>query len=361
MFSRLSFKALLVSALCSANSLSLAALQMETIAEGLDTPWSVAELPDGGFLVTERPGSIKRVAPSGEVTAVTGVPEVLAKRQGGLFDVVLHPNFAANNTVFLAYAAGSEDSNQTTVARGVLDGNALTNVTVIFEVSPTKRGGGHFGGRMAFLADGTMLLSVGEGYTLREDAQKTSSQLGKLLRMTETGEAPADNPFPDAPYVYSYGHRNPQGLIVDAATQSIWMTEHGPKGGDELNRIEAGKNYGWPAITYGVDYSGAIISPFTEAPGMEQPVTYWVPSIATSGLALYTSSAIPSLTGKLLVGGLKAKKVVAVDVSGESPVLSEPFPELEARVRDVRALSDGSVAVIDEAGGKVIRVSQGAD
>jgi glucose/arabinose dehydrogenase len=361
MFSRLSFKALLVSALCSASSLSLAALQMETIAEDLDTPWSVAELPDGGFLVTERPGSIKHVAPSGEMTAVTGVPEVFAKRQGGLFDVVLHPNFAANNTVFLAYAAGSEDSNRTTVARGVLDGSALTDVAVIFEVSPTKRGGGHFGGRMAFLADGTMLLSVGEGYTLREDAQKTASQLGKLLRMTETGEAPADNPFPDAPYVYSYGHRNPQGLIVDAATQSIWMTEHGPKGGDELNRIEAGKNYGWPAITYGVDYSGAIISPFTEAPGMEQPVTYWVPSIATSGLALYTSSAIPSLTGKLLVGGLKAKKVVAVDVSGDTPVLSEPFPGLEARVRDVRALSDGSIAVIDEAGGKVIRVSQGAD
>ena len=361
MFSRLSFEALLVSALCSASTLSLAALQMETIAEGLDTPWSVAELPDGGFLVTERPGSIKRVTPSGEMMAVTGVPEVFAKRQGGLFDVVLHPNFAANNTVFLAYAAGSEDSNRTTVARGVLDGSALTDVTVIFEVSPTKRGGGHFGGRMAFLADGTMLLSVGEGYTLREDAQKTGSQLGKLLRLTETGEAPADNPFPDAPYVYSYGHRNPQGLIVDAATQSIWMTEHGPKGGDELNRIEAGKNYGWPAITYGVDYSGAIISPFTEAPGMEQPVTYWVPSIATSGLALYTSSAIPSLTGKLLVGGLKAKKVVAVDVSGEKPVLSEPFPDLEARVRDVRALSDGSVAVIDEAGGKVIRVSQGAD
>jgi glucose/arabinose dehydrogenase len=150
-------------------------------------------------------------------------------------------------------------------------------------------------------------------------------------------------------------------LIVDAATQSIWMTEHGPKGGDELNRIEAGKNYGWPAITYGVDYSGAIISPFTEAPGMEQPVTYWVPSIATSGLALYTSSAIPSLTGKLLVGGLKAKKIVAVDISGEKPALSEPFPNLEARVRDVRALKDGSIAVIDEANGKVIRISQGAD
>ena len=361
MFSHVSLKALLTVALCSANSLALAAFQMETIAEGLDTPWSLAELPDGGFLVTERPGSIKHVAPSGEMTAVTGVPEVFAKRQGGLFDVVLHPNFSANNTIFLAYAAGSEDSNRTTVARAVLEGGTLTDVTVIFEVTPTKRGGGHFGGRMAFLADGTMLLSVGEGYTLREDAQKTGSQLGKLLRMTENGEAPADNPFADAPYVFSYGHRNPQGLIVDASTQSIWMTEHGPKGGDELNRIEAGKNYGWPAITYGVDYSGAIISPFKEAPGMEQPVTYWVPSIATSGLALYTSSAIPSLTGKLLIGGLKAKKVVAVDVSGVRPMLSEPFPDLEARIRDVRALSDGSVAVIDEAGGKVIRVSQGAD
>lgn len=360
MLTHASLKALFTIALCSASALSFAALQMETIAEGLDTPWSVAELPDGGFLVTERPGGIKHVAPSGEMTEVTGVPQVFAKRQGGLFDVVLHPKFADNNTVFLAYAAGSEDTNRTTVARGVLEGSALTNVNVIFEVTPTKRGGGHFGGRMAFLADGTMLLSVGEGYTLREDAQKTESQLGKLLRMTENGEAPADNPFADAPYVYSYGHRNPQGLIVDAATQSVWMTEHGPKGGDELNRIEAGKNYGWPAITYGVDYSGAIISPFTEAPGMEQPVTYWVPSIATSGLALYTSSAIPSLTGKLLVGGLKAKKVVAVDVSGDKPVLTEPFPELEARVRDVRALSDGSVAVIDEAGGKVIRVSQGA-
>ena len=360
MLTHASLKALFTIALCSASALSFAALQMETIAEGLDTPWSVAELPDGGFLVTERPGGIKHVAPSGEMTEVTGVPQVFAKRQGGLFDVVLHPKFADNNTEFLAYASGSEDSNRTTVARGVLEGSALTDVNVIFEVTPTKRGGGHFGGRMAFLTDGTMLLSVGEGYTLREDAQKTGSQLGKLLRMTENGEAPADNPFADAPYVYSYGHRNPQGLIVDAATQSVWMTEHGPKGGDELNRIEAGKNYGWPAITYGVDYSGAIISPFTEAPGMEQPVTYWVPSIATSGLALYTSTAIPSLTGKLLVGGLKAKKVVAVDVSGDKPVLTEPFPELEARVRDVRALSDGSVAVIDEAGGKVIRVSQGA-
>ena len=258
-----------------------------------------------------------------------------------MFDVVLHPDFETNNALFLAYAAGSEESNRTTVARATLDGNALTDLKVIFEVTPNKKGGGHFGGRMAFLADGTLLLSVGEGYILREDAQKKESQLGKLLRMTEMGEAPTDNPFADAPYVYSYGHRNPQGLIVDAPTQTIWMTEHGPKGGDELNKITAGRNYGWPAITYGVDYSGAIISPFTEAPGMEQPVTYWVPSIATSGLALYTSDAMPDLKGQLLVGGLKAKKVVAVDVSGTEASVSEPFPELEGRIRDVRALTDG--------------------
>lgn len=337
-------------------------IEIQTIAEGFDTPWSLAELPNNqGFLVTERPGGLHHVSGEGERQSISGVPDVFAKRQGGLFDVVLHPNFEANNVIFLAYAAGSEQSNRTTVAKATLMGSELTDLSVIFEVTPNKKGGGHFGGRMAFLDDGTLLLSVGEGYTLREDAQKKESQLGKLLRMTETGDAPPDNPFTDAPFVYSYGHRNPQGLIVDAPTQTIWMTEHGPKGGDELNQITAGKNYGWPAITYGVDYSGAIISPFTEAPGMEQPVTYWVPSIATSGLALYTSDAMPELKGKLLVGGLKSKNVVAVDVSGDEALVSEPFPGLEGRIRDVRMLNDGSIAVIDEEAGKVVRISAGAD
>ena len=337
-------------------------IEIQTIAEGFDTPWSLAELPNNqGFLVTERPGGLHRVSGEGEIQSISGVPDVFAKRQGGLFDVVLHPNFEANNVIFLAYAAGSEQSNRTTVAKATLMGSELTDLSVIFEVTPNKKGGGHFGGRMAFLDDGTLLLSVGEGYTLREDAQKKESQLGKLLRMTETGDPPADNPFTDAPFVYSYGHRNPQGLIVDAPTQTIWMTEHGPKGGDELNQITAGKNYGWPAITYGVDYSGAIISPFTEAPGMEQPVTYWVPSIATSGLALYTSDAMPELKGKLLVGGLKSKNVVAVDVSGDEALVSEPFPGFEGRIRDVRTLKDGSIAVIDEEAGKVVRISAGAD
>ena len=248
---------------------------LETIAEGLNTPWSIAELPNGGFLITERPGGLKHVDADGVVTDIAGVPPVFAQRQGGLFDVTLHPDHANNSMIYLAYAAGDEDSNRTTIARATLGDDALEDLEVIYGVTPTKRGGGHFGGRMAFLSDGTLLLTSGEGYAYREEAQNVENELGKLLRMTESGAAPADNPYPtESPYVYSYGHRNPQGLIVDPETQAIWLTEHGPKGGDELNFVEKGKNYGWPAITYGVDYSGAIISPYTELPGMEQPAKY---------------------------------------------------------------------------------------
>lgn len=331
--------------------------KLETIAEGLDTPWSIAELPNGGFLITERGGGLKQVGADGVIEAISGVPEVYAKRQGGLFDVTLHPDFAQNATVYLAYASGDDDNNRTTIARATLSDGTLNNLEVIFGVTPDKRGGGHFGGRMAFLADGTLLLTSGEGYAYREEAQSVGNQLGKLLRMTESGAAPADNPYPvESPYVYSYGHRNPQGLVVDPETQAIWLTEHGPKGGDELNKIDKGKNYGWPAITYGVDYSGAVISPFTELPGMEQPVEYWVPSIATSGLALYQSDAMPELQGKMLVGGLKNKKLIAVDISSASLEQTEPFPDVTGRIRDVRALSDGSVAVLYEATGKAVRI-----
>ena len=330
---------------------------VETIAEGLNTPWSIAELPDGGFLITERPGGLKHVDTDGVVTNITGVPPVFAQRQGGLFDVILHPDYASNSMIYLSYAAGDEDSNRTTIARATLGDSGLEDLEVIYGVTPTKRGGGHFGGRMAFLSDGTLLLTSGEGYAYREEAQSIENELGKLLRMTESGAAPADNPYPkESPYVYSYGHRNPQGLVVDLETQAIWLTEHGPKGGDELNFVQKGKNYGWPAITYGVDYSGAIISPYTELPGMEQPQKYWVPSIATSGLALYQSDAIPGLKGQFLVGGLKAKKIVAVDVSGATPIETEPFPDVSGRVRDVRALSDGSIAVLFEAEGRAIRI-----
>ena len=195
------------------------------------------------------------------------------------------------------------------------------------------------------------MVSVGEGFEYREQAQSLDSELGKLLRIRSDGSPPPDNPFPDAaPRVYSYGHRHSQGLAVDDTDGTIWMTEHGPKGGDELNRIEAGNNYGWPAITYGVDYSGAIISPYTEAEGMEQPVTYWVPSIATSGLAIYRGDGFAGWQGSLLIGALKDEKLYRLAPDGQGFSQSEPFPEVTGRVRDVRVLADGSIAAVTDEG-----------
>ncbi len=242
---------------------------------------------------------------------------------------------------------------------GILDGTDLTAQTTLLEVSPDKEGPAHYGGKMVFLPDGTLLISVGEGYQYRERAQDLGWELGKLLRINTDGSAPADNPFPDtAPRVYSYGHRNPQGLVYDPATQRILMLEHGPKGGDELNHIVAGKNYGWPAITYGVDYSGAVISPFTEAEGMEQPLTYWVPSIGPSGLAIYRGSQFPEWRGDLLLGSLINGEMRRLKLEGDSVTLDEAvFPEVTGRVRDVRVLSDGSiVAVTDE--GDIFHITQ---
>ena len=194
-------------------------------------------------------------------------------------------------------------------------------------------------------------MSVGEGFEYREQAQSLDSEMGKLLRILPDGTAPVDNPFPDqAPRVYSYGHRNPQGLVVDPATGTIWMTEHGPKGGDELNRIVAGNNYGWPAITYGVDYSGAIISPYTEAEGMEQPVMHWVPSIALSGLAIYRNNGFPNWDGSLLIGALKDQKLYRLAPTDSGFEQTEPFPDVTGRIRDVRVLSDGSIVALSDEG-----------
>jgi len=225
-------------------------------------------------------------------------------------------------------------------------------------VAPNKEGSFHYGGKMVFLPDGTLIVSVGEGFSYREQAQNLSWELGKLLRVNADGSVPVDNPFPnEAPRVYSYGHRNPQGLIFDAGSQRILMHEHGPKGGDELNVIEAGKNYGWPAITYGVDYSGAVISPFTEADGMEQPMTYWVPSIGPSGLAIYRGDDFPGWEGDLLLGSLINGEIRRLQLDGNTVIDDSPvFPEVTGRVRDVRVLKDGSiVALTDE--GNVFHIS----
>jgi len=346
-------KAVFMSAMMAATLPSTAAsYQVTTITDSLEQPWSVAELPgNGGYLVTEKAGRLLQVNNSGVATTILGTPEVYFKSQGGLLDVVLDPEFASNQILYLSYAGGDAETNRTTVVRAKLSAEVLTNQEIILEVEPNKKKAAHFGGKLAFLPDGTLLLSVGEGFEYREQAQSLDSELGKLLRINTDGSAPADNPFPGiAPRVFSYGHRNPQGLVVDPVEGTIWMAEHGPKGGDELNRIVPGTNYGWPAITYGLDYSGAIISPYTEAEGMAQPVLYWVPSIATSGLAIYRGTAFPDWNGSLLTGALVDQKLYRLTPTEDSFLQSEPFPEVTGRVRDVRVLSDGSIAVLTDEG-----------
>ena len=326
--------------------------QVSTLATGLDKPWSITSIGEGTFLVTEKSGRLVRMDADGNVTTIEGTPPVYFANQGGLLEVLADTDFANNKLIYLSFAGGDKSANRTTVVKATLSGDALSNVETILEVAPDKEGPAHYGGKLAFLPDGTLLVSVGEGYTYREEAQNLDWELGKLLRIHTDGTAPSDNPFPDtAPRVFSYGHRNPQGLIYDEASNRILMVEHGPKGGDELNHIVAGRNYGWPAITYGVDYSGAVISPFTEAEGMEQPITYWVPSIGPSGLAIYRGELFPQWQGHLLLGSLINEEMRRLKLDGTTVVEDEAiFPEIKGRVRDVRVLTDGSIVALTDEG-----------
>ena len=290
---------------------------------------------------------IVKTASGGRVgEPLANVPEVYFAGQGGLFDVVLHPGFERNGLVYFSFAEGDPDDNGTAVARGRLTGDALNSVEVIFRNFSRKDTPVHYGGRLAFLPDGTLLLTTGDGFDYREDAQDIASGLGKVLRMNDDGSPAADNPFPVSPWVYSYGHRNPQGLTV-APDGTVWLHEHGPRGGDEVNRIEAGENYGWPAVTHGVDYSGAEVSPYGEWPGMVSPLWDWTPSIAPSGLLLYQGERFPQWRGDLLVGALVDREVRRLRLEAGAPVEEEAlFDELEARVRDVRSGPDGLIYLL---------------
>jgi len=321
--------------------------QLEAWAEDLDHPWSMTFLPQGGALVTELSGQLRFIDASGAVgQPLENVPEVYFAGQGGLFDVVLHPGFTDNRLIYLSFAEGNSKDNGTAVARGRLAGNALQGVEIIFRNFTRKDTAVHYGGRMAFLGDGTLLLTTGEGFDYREAAQDIDSGLGKVIRMRDDGSAPLDNPFPGSPFVFSYGHRNPQGLAV-SSSGIIWLHEHGPRGGDEVNRIGAGANYGWPAVTFGVDYSGATISPYTEWEGMEQPEYYWTPSIAPSGLAVYEGELFPQWQGDLFVGALVDKEVRRLDISAGKVTGEEAlFSELDARIRDVRTGPDGALYIL---------------
>jgi glucose/arabinose dehydrogenase len=328
----------------------------EAWVEGLDLPWSLAFLPDGSALVTELGGTLRRIDGAGTVSdPISNVPAVYFAGQGGLFDVVLHPDFARNRLVYLSYAEGSPNDNGTAIARGHLVENELEDVEVIFRNFSRKDTAVHYGGRMVFLADGTLLLTTGDGFDYREAAQDVDSGLGKVLRMNDDGSPVADNPFPGSPYVFSYGHRNPQGLAV-SAQGDIWLHEHGPRGGDELNRIEPGVNYGWPAITFGVDYSGAVISPHTEWEGMARPEKYWVPSIAPSGLSVYEGELFPAWQGDLLLGALVDKEVRRVELADGAVAGEEAlFEALETRVRDIRVGPDGALYILTP--DRIVRVT----
>lgn len=345
-------------------------LDVQTVASGLENPWGLAFLPDGRMLVTERAGRLRIVSRNGTVSSpVIGVPPVLASGQGDLLDVALAPDFDATRLVYLSYAEPREGASGTSVARGRLvedAGNArLENVEVIFRQQPAVSGSGHYGSRLVFGRDGTLFVTLGERQTQRARAQDLSTHLGKVVRILPDGGVPDDNPFarmPGArPEIWSYGHRNPQGAALDPATGRLWTVEHGPRGGDELNHPEAGKNYGWPVISYGREYGGGSIGEGTARPGMEQPVKYWDPSVSPSGLAFYTGTLLPGWKGSLFTGALSGARLIRLrlDPAGERVVEEEPLlTELRERIRDVRQGPDGALWLLtDSPNGRVLRVA----
>ncbi len=334
------------------------------IAKGLDHPWSLAFLPDGAILVTEREGRL-RIIRNGQLDPkpIAGVPPVHTGSQAGLFDIVLHPKFAENQVVYLTYAHGSNSANATRVARARFDGAALLDLKVIFEAKPSKDTNNHYGARMAFLDDKSFALTIGDGFEYRERAQDRTSHLGKIVRLNDDGSLPSDNPFAGdakaAPGLLSLGHRNQQGLAFDAVSGRLYETEHGPRGGDELNIIEPGKNYGWPLITYGMDYSGAYVSPYTQKPGLEQPLVQWTPSIAPSGTTVYRGDKFPAWDGDVFVGALAFQHLRRVDLDDRGNVLGEQqlLTELKERIRDVRTSPDGYLYVTtDTSEGRVLKL-----
>ncbi|MDJ0581148.1 PQQ-dependent sugar dehydrogenase [Crocosphaera sp.] len=342
-----------------------------TVTEGLERPWGMDWLPNGDLLVTERPGRL-RIVKNGklEPQPIQGVPAVLAVGQGGLLDVAVHSDFSENGYIYLTYSSGTRNNNQTRIARATLEENQLRDVKVIFEVSPMKRGGQHFGSRLLWLNDGTLLASIGDGGNppvkingelIRKQAQKLDSHLGKIIRINDDGSIPDDNPFLDQenanPAVWSYGHRNIQGLTMDKKTGQIWSTEHGSRGGDELNRIVAGENYGWPVVTHSREYTGGEISDKRSLPGMVDPLVVWTPAIAPSGLTFYDGDKFINWKGDLFAGGLVAREVIRIDLNDAGEIVEKYPIKFEQRVRDIKQSPDGFIYVLtDDNNGKLIRL-----
>lgn len=344
-------------------------IRVETVAEGLKHPWGMAFLPDGRMLVTERPGTLRLVGADGSVSEpLSGVPEVVARGQGGLLDVALDPTFMTNKLIYLSYAEAGEGGVGTAVARGRLEDGGLTDLKVIFQQTPKVSGANHFGGRLAFAPDGTLFITLGERFKF-DPAQDLSSHLGKIVRINPDGSVPQDNPFigqKDAqPEIWSLGHRNVEGASIDPQTGKLWTLEFGPKGGDELNRPAPGENYGWPLVSWGTHYDGKKIPNPPTRPEFADAVRQWTPVISPSGATFYTaepvpgwtSGAIPAWAGDLLIGGLSSESIIRLSLDGEKVTGEERIP-LGVRVRDVIQGPDGAVyALTDEDDGKILRLS----
>ena len=339
-------------------------IAVETVASGLEHPWALAFLPDGRVLVTERPGRLRIVDSNGRLSEpLTGVPAVQAVGQGGLLDVAIDPNFAQNQLVYLSFSEpGGDGTSGTAVARGRLGNAGLENVQVIYRQQPKVRSGGHYGSRLVFSRDGKLFITQGDRQAaqFRPQAQQLSSGLGKIVRINPDGTIPSDNPFvgrDDArPEIWSYGHRNAQAAALQPETGQLWTVEHGAMGGDELNHPEKGKNYGWPVITYGRDYSGASIGDGAQKEGMEQPVYYWDPVIAPSGMAFYTGDRYPGWKGSAFVGSMGTGSLVRLTIENGRVTREERY-DIGSRVRDVQQGPDGLLYLVtDEDNGRLLRV-----
>jgi glucose/arabinose dehydrogenase len=341
------------------------AFTVEVLTDRLMYPWGLTFLPDGAALITERDGTLRLWADGGlDPRPVANVPPVWAKGQGGLLDVLVHPDFADNGWVYLSLShPDGSNSAHTRVVRAVFDraGHALTDITVIVDALPTGRGGRHFGSRLAFAPDGTLYVSTGERGD-RPRAQDLNDLAGKILRLNPDGSVPGDNPFVGRadvrPEIFASGTRNAQGMDVHPDTGAIWFQEHGPRGGDELNVARAGANYGWPVITYGINYNGTPMVEGTHKPGMEQPVYYWDPSIAPSGLAIYDGEAFPNWRGDMFVGALKYQLLARLEMDGDRVVGEERLLQGElGRIRAVEVGPDGALYLLtDDATGRLVRL-----
>jgi glucose/arabinose dehydrogenase len=336
-------------------------IKVETVSDGLDHPWGLAFLPDGRMLVTERPGRLRIVTKDGSKSEpLKGVPEVFAQGQGGLLDVALDPHFADNCLIYLSYSEPGEDGAGTAVARGKLSDGSIDDVEVIFRQHPKVSGGNHFGSRLLFAPDGKLFVTLGDRFTF-ETAQDLGNHLGKIVRINPDGSVPGDNPFVEKkgamPEIWSYGHRNSQGAAINPKTGKLWEAEFGPRGGDEVNIPEPGRNYGWPVVSWGMHYDGRPIPEPTTHPEFADAIYHWNPVISPSGITFYTADAIPGWKDNLLLAGLSAKAIVRLTLDGDK-VTDEERIRMGVRIRDVVQGPDGAVyALSDESNGKILKLT----